>query len=298
MTYTRIVNVVTLSLLLILTGCFGLGQDDGGIIEEAEAEGEGNTVPETAAVSNYPPVVEGNTLLGMFGPVSESVMFINDGNSCEGILFHGAVDLDGDNMTLGWDTNLDGSVDQILTSNSGTTEMSIPTSEFTVVLDLLYMKIALIATDSNGAKGVDLVDVLCEVQNEEDEDSGTLDTYVWSATDGASGDTTNATNEILVRVQMDGGQELNWGVVEVSITVNGESPRVCGTDGTAPGCSYDKYEGSGDTAVWSVGEGIIISEGSEDICDGEGACFVAVSIVEKGAGNADDKVIGAVSASA
>jgi hypothetical protein len=188
------------------------------------------------------------------------------------------------------------------------TEMSIPTSEFTVtafdqnrgnMLDLLYIKIALIATDSNGAKGVDLVDVLCMVQDDDDDDdddSGTLDTYVWSATDGASGDTTNATNEILVRAQMDGGQELNWGVVEVLITVNGETPRACGTDDTVAGCSYSKYEGSGDTAEWSTGEGIIISEGSEDICDGDGACLVDVTIIKKGAGNADDKVIGVVSA--
>ena len=167
MTYTRIVNVVTLSLLLILTGCFGLGQDEGGIIEEAE--GEETSVPETTTVSNNPPVVEGNTFLGMIPTTLEGSFFTNDGNSCEGILFHGAVDVDGDTMTLGWDTNLDGSVDQILTSNSGMTEMSIPTSEFTVtafdqnrgnMLDLLYIKIALIATDSNGAKGVDLVDVL------------------------------------------------------------------------------------------------------------------------------------------
>ena len=131
-----------------------------------------------------------------------------------------------------------------------------------------------------------------------DSTGDTLDTYVWSATDGASGDTTNATNEILVRVQMDGGQELNWGVVEVSITVNGETPRACGTDDTVAACSYATYQGSGDAEEWSTGEGIVISEGSEDICDGDGACFVAVSIVKKGAGNSDDKVIGTVSASA
>ena len=131
-----------------------------------------------------------------------------------------------------------------------------------------------------------------------DSTGDTLDTYVWSAVDGASGDTTNATGEDLVRVQMDGGQELNWAVVEITITVNGATPQSCGTDETGTGCWYYDYQGSGDAEEWSTGEGIVISEGSNDICDGDGACFVAVNIVKKGAGSADDKTIGAVSASA
>ena len=131
-----------------------------------------------------------------------------------------------------------------------------------------------------------------------DSTGDTMDTYVWSATDGKTGDTSATTGEVLVRVQMDGGQELNWGVVEVSITVNGDTPESCGTDASAATCSYTKYQGSGDTEEWSTGEGIVISEGSDDICDGSGACFVAVNIVKKGAGNTDDKTIGTVSASA
>jgi flagellin-like protein len=131
-----------------------------------------------------------------------------------------------------------------------------------------------------------------------DSTGDTLDTYVWSATDGASGDTNATGGNILVRVQMDGGQELNWGVVEITITVNGATPESCGTDETGAGCWYDKYQGSGDAEEWSTGEGIVISEGTEDICDGVGACFVAVNIVKKGAGSTEDKTIGTVSASA
>jgi len=130
-----------------------------------------------------------------------------------------------------------------------------------------------------------------------DSTGDTMDTYVWSATDGANGDTTSAAEEILVRVQMDGGQELNWGVVEVSITVNGDTPQSCGTVAGA-GCSYDKYQGSGDAEEWSTGEGIVISEGTDDICDGSGACFVQVTIVRNGTAPAPDMVIGMVSASA
>ena len=131
-----------------------------------------------------------------------------------------------------------------------------------------------------------------------DSTGDTLDTYVWSAVDASPGDTTENGTDALVRVQMDGGQELNWGVVEITITVNGETPESCGTDAAGEGCYYVAYQGSGDSDEWSTGEGITISEGSEDICDGSVACNVAVSIVKKGAGNADDKVIGTVSASA
>jgi flagellin-like protein len=133
-----------------------------------------------------------------------------------------------------------------------------------------------------------------------DSTGDTMDTYVWSATDG-SGDakktgTAAGDQDVLIRVQMDGGQELNWGVVEISITVNGETPMSCGlVEGK---CTYDKYEGSGSTDYWSTGEGIVISEGTDDICGDAGACFVAVNIIKKGAGNTDDKTIGTTSSSA
>lgn len=131
-----------------------------------------------------------------------------------------------------------------------------------------------------------------------DSTGDTLDTYVWSATDATPGDTNDSGGNALVRVQMDGGQELNWGVVEITITVNGATPESCGTDSTKEGCWYEAYQGSGDADEWSTGEGVTISEGSTDICDGSEACNVAVSIVKKGSGNTDSKVIGTVSASA
>ena len=132
-----------------------------------------------------------------------------------------------------------------------------------------------------------------------DSTGDTLDTYVWSATDATPGDTNDSGGNALVRVQMDGGQELNWGVVEITITVNGATPESCAATQDDDGCWYDAYQGSGDTDEWSTGEGVTIYEGqNKDICDGSVACNVAVSIVKKGAGNTDDKVIGTVSSSA
>ena len=137
-----------------------------------------------------------------------------------------------------------------------------------------------------------------------DSTGDTMDTYVWSATDGSSDTKKTGTaagdQDVLIRVQMDGGNELNWGVVEVSISKNGETPMSCLETGKtpAPKCTYEKYEGSGSTDYWSTGEGIVISEGTDDICTDTGACFIAVNIIKKGAGNTDDKTIGTTSASA
>ena len=291
MSYARMLNITTLSLLLILTGCFGLAQDDGAI-DDATAQGGTST--------NNAPIVEGNTLL-QFAPVG---IFEDEGGNCNGTLFHGAVDLDGDTMVIGWDTNLDGTTDIALTSNSGATAVSLANSTFsTFEIDGeqgLSTAVALIATDSNGGTGVDLVTILCANTSDYTENAGEpLDTFVWSATDGASGDTSAATGEVLVRVQMDGGSSnLNWGIVAILISVNGDVPESCGTDASGAGCWYDMYQGSGDDAEWSTGEGIVISEGTADICDGDGACFVQVNIVRNGAGGASDMIIGVVSASA
>jgi hypothetical protein len=292
MSYARMLNITTLSLLLILTGCFGLAQDDGAI-DDATAQGGTST--------NNAPIVEGNTLL-QFAPVG---IFEDEGGNCNGTLFHGAVDLDGDTMVIGWDTNLDGTTDIALTSNSGATAVSLANSTFsTFEIDGeqgLSTAVALIATDSNGGTGVDLVTILCANTSGYNENAGEpLDTFVWSATDAASGDTTTATGEALVRVQMDGGGNLNWGVIAILISVNGDVPESCEQSAGAvlPGCGFEIYQGSGDPDEWSTGEGIVISEGTDDICDGSGACFVQVTIVRNGAGGASDMTIGMVSASA
>ena len=139
-----------------------------------------------------------------------------------------------------------------------------------------------------------------------DSTGDTMDTYVWSAEDGSSvakkTGTAAGDQDVLIRVSMDGGDELNWAVVEIMISKNGETPMACLEDGhqevATAKCTYAKYETTGSTEYWSTGEGIVISEGTDDICTDTGACFIEVDIIKKGSGNVDDKVIGTTSASA
>jgi len=101
---------------------------------------------------------------------------------------------------------------------------------------------------------------------------------------------TAATGESLVRVQMENG-DLEWDRLAVSIIINDNinSKESCGTDATGSGCYYTTEQVQGDSDTWSVGESIVIFEGTDDICDS--TCSVKVEIVRKGDGSSNDMVV-------
>ena len=51
-----------------------------------------------------------------------------DAGSCITEVYHAAVHPNGDSMTMGWDTDLDGTVDVPVTANQGFTEITISES--------------------------------------------------------------------------------------------------------------------------------------------------------------------------
>jgi hypothetical protein len=99
---------------------------------------------------------------------------------------------------------------------------------------------------------------------------------------------TAATGESLVRVQMENG-DLEWDRLAVYIRINDGTPDECETDATGSGCYYTKEQVTGNSDKWSVGESIVIFEGSVDICDS--TCEVKVDIVRKGQGQTDDMTV-------
>ena len=196
MSLVRTLNVITLSLLLILTGCFGLIDDEDDPIDDAEGQttpDEGGTT--TSASPNQAPVVEGMTASDIY--LEYDTMFVCDGNTCNGSVMHSVVDVDGDTLTIGWDTNLDGGIDVALSSNSGVTNLSISQNEFSAFTldgeELLYNSIALIANDGTIASA-DLVQLLgydeTMDENDTDEQNGSLLVYVFIAEDAAQTDPT------------------------------------------------------------------------------------------------------------
>jgi len=300
-------NVITLSLILLLAGCFGLG-------DSAEAAEEHEHTPNAAPVLHAELTTESQFNL--------ADCTITD---CNFTVYHAAVDPDGDTMELGFDFNLDGNIDQQLTNYRGYTNIQIPKTEFieTVVnftegselsdcvnnqqlvvtenttITELKTTIALIAVDTNDAASGILL-----TTNELYENSTTMTSSVlpctlptWQFDDrDAAGSMSSDAGDALVHVKMTQGDDLSWSVLRVSIVVDGGNSFTCveaaKDDGTAD-CTYT----TDDDNDWSTSEEITISEGDMDMCDGaDGGCDVDVTLTKIGVGNEDDKVIREVSA--
>ena len=130
-----------------------------------------------------------------------------------------------------------------------------------------------------------------------DSAGGSLDAYTWNDGD-ANGAMSDGSGDALVEITMGQGTDLNWAMLKVTIKVDGGTPVACGESGDADAdCTWTPFEGSGNDQAWEAGEGITISEGDTNLCDGsDGGCSVDVTLTKKGTGSDADKVIGEVSA--
>ena len=304
MSHTRTFNVLTLTTILFLAGCFGMG-------DSAEAADEHEHTPNAAPVleTGYASIEECNSA------------------SCNASIYHAAVDPDGDLIDIGYDFDLDGIIDFTLIEYRGFTNLQIPLTEFetftsstveevgisdcvsnqqlvntiTTTITEMITTIALIAVDSNDAASAELITILSP--NTVIIDSTTVSNTIactnpttWSFSHrDAAGDMSDAGEDALVHVQMTSGDGLNWANLKVSIVVDGGASKLCveGGDATAD-CTWDKDEDKS----WDTSEEITISEGGEDLCDGAAPCSVVVTLTKVGVGEEDDKVIATVSATA
>ena len=314
MSPTRTLNVVTLSIILLLAGCFGLG-------DSAEASDEHEHTPNAA------PVLHGELMLDDSDGELEFNLANCTGTECTISAYHAAVDPDGDLMDLGYDFDLDGTIDYQLTNYRGITDMQIPRTEFveevilvdeiieesncvngqqlvvteTSTISRMITSIALIAVDENDAASAilltthELYDISTIISDTTEGCTNDLSMYQFSHRDAA--DTmSDAAGEKLVHIKMTQGDDLSWSLLKVSIVVDGGNSLTCADasmdDGTAD-CTYM----IDDDNSWGVTEEITISEGDVDLCDGSnGGCDVDVTLTKVGVGNEDDKVIRGVSA--
>ena len=315
MSPTRTINVVTLSLILFLAGCFGLG-------DTAEADDNDDTAPNSA------PVIHGELMLDDQNGELEFYLADCDGTNCAITAYHAAVDPDGDNFDLGYDLDLDGSIDQVLNDNMGVTDLSVPEANFvteTLFMDeisnqsdcvddqmivvtttytytMLKTSIAIIATDSHGASSAIILTTTDLYNVDESESSGIescdestgggFDFYTFSDRD-ASGTMGETTDDSLVHIALTQGDSLNWATLRVSIIVDGGTSIICDADEGDADCLFMT---DGET-TWDVAEEITIKENGQDLCDGaNGGCNVEVILTKIGVGNEDDKVIAEVTA--
>ena len=133
-----------------------------------------------------------------------------------------------------------------------------------------------------------------EQQNNEQNE---VEMYVFGDAD-AAGNMSNGTGDALVEVTIIqcSGCNLNWALLKVTIKVDGDH-HACGEPGGDDSCTWTPFEGSGNDQEWEDSEGITISEGNTDLCDGSnGGCNIRVTITKVGIGNDPDVVIGIMNA--
>ena len=108
------------------------------------------------------------------------------------------------------------------------------------------------------------------------------------AADGAiEGEPSVNTDDSLVRITMNQGQEINWAAVSVKISIDDGAPLTCDKDSGDGSCSFVEF-GTTDDQVWGVGDGITIYEQGQDLCDGNTTCKVDITITDTQAGKTID----------
>ena len=193
MNHLRVLNVITLSALLILTGCFGL-------MPESEADGQDEPEQSTPHL---------NWHVDSMGIVEN-----------EWVIYYSVYDPNMSLTSFGIDTNSDGIVDYPATNSSGFISLNLSDvtsnlfdENYVRVYDTVFVGIM----DSE----IMFSEILITSNNEYPSIYPTY--YDISAVD-AGGDVTTGTDDDLVRITMNQGSDINWAAVKISISVDGDAP--------------------------------------------------------------------------
>ena len=270
---------MTLASLLILTGCFGLGDDT---ITPADGE-DSHTHSD-----NHPPNIHAlfNNLMGIEdyrAPLNATHEHSIGANVS---VYHSVIDIDGDALTMGWDIDLDGTIDFNVSTLSGFETLFIPSSLWHTIpgtYEESMITIAFIAIDSNNTGASQLIDINPR------QDVGVFDTsmnYIFVGED-ATGSVTDGTGDDLVRITMSQGGDLNWASISVKISVDNGAPVTCSNGDASGNCDLVEFGNTGDQ-FWSVGDGVTIVESGQDLCT-SGTCVIKVTITDTREGKTLDE---------
>ena len=290
----RNLNIMILAFLLILTGCFGLADDS----VSGDAEGQTNTNDGTGATTNTgtnnPPFISDSSLLNsMEATLAGDFLVQNQTTNEEELigyyynLYHAVIDIDGDNITAGWDIDLDGMIDNFTTSASGFTTIFVPIEHFeNMTLNPIYefniavATVAFIAQDEHGLGSAMFVEVLGtdDFMYDDDISESQLVLYTFSGQDAPGNDGT-------VIMTMSGGSDLGWASIVIKASVDGAaSVTVPACDSTTTENCYTTTD-TDDTAQWNVGEDVTVDT------DCTGTCTVTIYILNNREGTLLDTTI-------
>ena len=267
---------------------------DDGITPPAEGE---ETTTGTASINNPPMIAQSEILDDVLSVTLDEDSNANYNDTTEALesftvkAYYAAMDIDGDSMTMGWDTNLDGTIDVSVTDASGITTIDIPIAHWNELNlfdydDYYHAMIAFIAVDEHGLGASSFHEFVAIDWSQYDEDDGGLALYAFDGED-ASGAPSDGTTDNLIRVTMMQGENINWAHLKVQIEVDNAAPVTCDNPGQDSGavCVLVPFEGDGGQ-FWSVGDGVTIQESGQDLC--ATSCTIDVTITDTREGTVID----------
>jgi len=249
--------VTVLSLIIVLSGCFGLTSDG-----SADADVEQNLAPIVTAF-----------WMGDSSPTLSTAM-IHGWNIT---VYHAMTDWDGSISDAGWDIDLDGTIDYQISSSQGLTTIFIP--ETLVVNSLLTGSMTSIvfgALDDDGAWSSSPL-ITLTLSTLPSSVSSSLNTYTADDADDSADPAVDGA-DTLIRMQMTGKDDLAWSFVRVTLSV-GDNVYTCSVT-AGDECTITQSAGSNDNA-WEPGEYIFLSEATAEICSAQG-CDVGISVIYSG----------------
>ena len=291
----RAINVLTLACLLVLTGCFGVADDT------ISPEAEGQT-PTTSSSPSHPPSI--HVWQDMQFGIGETRQVDSATNISSVIganvsLYHAAMDVDADLLSIGWDFDLDGIIDSSPTANSGFTTLFVPLAHWhefpdwvNSSVDTQIASIAFIAIDSAGNAVSEFIHLNAPMFSHSYDVTWYECIMCQFDVEDANGDTTDGTDDNLVRVTMTQGAPnggLNWAWIKVMISVDNAAPVTCDNPGATGGsCGLVEF-GSTSDQVWSVSDGVTIVETGQDLCAAGTTCEIKVTITNTRIGQTIDE---------
>ena len=268
----RAINVLTLASLLILTGCFGLVDDtitpaDG---EDSHTHSDNNEPSFTFFLNTNQQMVENLIFNQTTGDATVTSITLS--------VYSAAVDPDGDNITCGWDIDLDGHVDYPTLCTGEFTNLTIPIADWIQIPGSSgsIHSIAFIVVDEPGAAIADILDL----------ELPSFQAIRFGGED-ATGSVTDGTGDDLVRITMSQGSDLNWAHISVKISVDNGAPVTCSNGDASGNCDLVEFGTTGDQ-FWSVGETVTIVESGQDLCS-SGTCVIKVTITDTREGKTLDE---------
>ena len=302
--------VAVLSLVILLSGCFGSG-----VFNDTEGEDGGAGNGSGAGImTNLAPLIE----LGDGMAINATPSYSSSTGEFTGYteynlsIYRAIADLDGSITSAGWDFNLDGQIDVFSSTDfRGIDNISVPSNywfnastvdELICILEVnpvfhtiqeeleIYecqiVTIAFIAVDDDGAISGELITVTDfgvilyewanEFASEGSDTSGCTGVCTYVADDADDEASTGA--DTLIRMQMTGPDDFSWELLQVTLSV-GDNVYTCSVTGTGQ-CDITQSAGSNSNA-WEPGEYLFLSEGTAEICSAQG-CNVGISVTYDG----------------